>query len=87
MDSEATPLYNKKYYAGQHLKNFGILRINICCKNKKSAWQINSDVTKMYGTCQGKRVCLKKKIKELEMTKHVYSRKYVRFTKGTFHCG
>ena len=24
----------------------------------------------MYGTCQGKKVCLKKKIKELEMTEH-----------------
>ena len=41
----------------------------------------------MYGTCQGKMVCLKKEIKELEMTEHVYSRKYVPSTKGTFHFG
>ena len=33
MDPEAVPLYNKKCYAGQHQKNFGILRINTCCKN------------------------------------------------------
>ena len=59
MDSEAIPLYNKKYYAEQHQRNFGILRINTCCINKKSAWEINSGVIKMYGTCQGKIVCLK----------------------------
>ena len=41
----------------------------------------------MYGTCQGKRVCLKKDIKELEMTEHACPRKYVCFTKGTFHLG
>ena len=41
----------------------------------------------MYGTCQGKRICLKKDIKELEMTEHACSRKYVCFTKGTFHFG
>ena len=31
----------------------------------------------MYGMCQGKRVSLKKDVKELEMTEHVCSRKYV----------
>ena len=41
----------------------------------------------MYGTCQNKKVGFKKKIKELEMTEHACSRKYVRFTKGTFHFG
>ena len=41
----------------------------------------------MYGTCQGKRVCVKKEIKELVMTEHVCYRKYVYFIKGTFHFG
>ena len=56
-------------------------------KQKKCAWEINSGVIKMYGTCHGKRACLKKEIKELETTEHVCSWKYVRFTKGTFHFG
>ena len=30
---------------------------------EKCAWEINSGVIKTYGTCQGKRVCLKKEIK------------------------
>ena len=61
MDFEAIPLCNKKYYAGQHQKNFGILRINMCCRSrKKCAWEINSGVIKMHGTCQDKRVDLKK---------------------------
>ena len=41
----------------------------------------------MYSTCQGKRVCLKKEIKDLEMTEHVYYRKYVCFTKVLFTSG
>ena len=62
------------------------LRINTCCKNrKKFAWEINSGVIKMYGACPGKRICLKKEIKEFEITEHACSRKYACFTKGTFH--
>ena len=41
----------------------------------------------MHGTWQGKRVGLEKEIKELEITEHPCSRKYVRFTKGTFTSG
>ena len=41
----------------------------------------------MYGTCQGKGVGLEKEIKELEMTEYVCPRKYVCFTRGTFHIG
>ena len=37
MGFEAISLYNKKYYVGQHQKNFGMLRINTCCKNRKNA--------------------------------------------------
>ena len=88
MDFEAIPLDNKKYCTGQHQKNLGILRINMCCRNrKKCAWEINIGVIKMYNMCQDKRVCLKKEIKELEMTEHVCSRMYVCFTKGTCHFG
>ena len=36
MDSEAIPLDNKIYNAGQNQKNFGILKINTCCKNRKN---------------------------------------------------
>ena len=42
---------------------------------------------KMYGTYRDKKVCLKKEIKELEMTEHTCFRKYVRSTKGSFHPG
>ena len=48
---------------------------------------MNNCVIKMYGMCQGKRVCLKKEIKELDKTEHACSRKYMRYTKGTFHFG
>ena len=64
MDFEAIPLYDKKYYAGQtseefrNFKNKYVLQIQ-----KKRAWDINSGAIKMYGTCQGKRVCLKKSYK------------------------
>ena len=33
---DAKLLYNKKYYAGQHQENFGMLTINTCCKNRKN---------------------------------------------------
>ena len=36
MDFEAIPLHNKKYYGGQHQKNFRILRINTFAKNRKN---------------------------------------------------
>ena len=44
--------------------------MNMRYKIEKCAWEINSGVIKMYGTCQGKRVCLKREIKELEITEH-----------------
>ena len=51
---------------GNIQKNFGILRINTCCKNrKKCAWEINSGVIKMYGTCRGK-WCVKKGNKKIK---------------------
>ena len=75
------------HYAEQHQKNSGILRINACCKNRKICLGTQKQRHKMYGTCQGKRIGLKKEIKELEMTEHVCSRKYVCFTKGTFQFG
>ena len=56
-------------------------------KWRKHAWEINSGVIKMYGTCQDERVSLKKEIREWEMTEYVCSRKYVRSTKDTFHFG
>ena len=55
-------------------------------KQKKCVWKIKNGIIKMYGTCQDKRVCLKKEIKE-ETTEYVCSKKYVRSTKGTFHFG
>ena len=88
MDSEVISLYNKKYYAGQHQKNFGIYQIeHVLQKIEKYAWEINSGVIKMHGTCQYKRVGFKKELNEVEMIEYVCSRKYIRSTKGTFHFG
>ena len=49
-------------------------------KQKKVFRRSKAYIIKMYGTCQGKRIGLKNKIKE-EMTEHVCP------TKGTLHFG
>ena len=88
MYSEAIPLHNKKILPRAISEEFWKFKDkHVLQKEKKCDWEINSGVIKMYGTCQGKRVGLKKEIKELEITEDVCSRKYVCFTKGTFYIG
>ena len=88
IDFVTIPLYNKKILRRATSEEFrNVKNKHVLQKLKKCAWEINSGVIKMYGTCQGKRACLKKEIKELELIEHVFSRKYVCVTKGTFHFG
>ena len=80
MNFEAIPLYNKKIVRRATSEDFRNVKNKQ--KFKKCAWEIDSGVIKMYGTCLGKNVCLKKEIKE-EMIE--CSKEYVCLTKGTFH--
>ena len=56
-DSEATPRYRiKKYYAGQFRRISEFEEQTRVAEIEKCAWEINSGVIKMCGTCQGKKV-------------------------------
>ena len=88
MNFEAIPLYSKIILGpakSEEVRN--VTNKHVLQKQKKICLENQKRHHKMYGTCQGKRVPLKNEIKELEMTKHVCYRKYVCFTKDTYHFG